>query len=155
MAEIHPRIRRIRRISVSVFVALAIASIPIAMHIKETRSQPELWLTLLGAVLMMVLISLFALETAAAPIPEPAYTPEDEEELVEPEELPPIPVETIIDQPPSHWLGPTDLSEQDTELDPERFEPRMNNPDGPMLVVPNPALNDPSSATDPECEPES
>ena len=152
MAEIHPRIRRIRRISVSVFLTLAIASVPIAMHIKETRPQPELWLTLLGAVLMMVLISLFALETAAAPIPEPTYPMEEEE----PDEAPePEPMEPTIGQPPSKWLGPTDLSEQDTELDPERFEARTSNPDGPMLVVPNPSLVEAQDSSEPPCEPES
>jgi hypothetical protein len=139
MAEVHPRIRRIRRIGVGVFLTVALACVPIALHIKNTRADPELWLTLLGAVLLMVLISLFALETAAAPIPEPRIPVDDADTALDAEEA--AATEALE---PAH-ISVTDftgksLAEQDTELDPERHANAAANPDGPLLVVPNPAL---------------
>jgi len=166
MADLHPRIRRVRRIGVVVFLTLAVASVPIALHIKENRATPELWLTLLGAVLLMVLISLFALETAAAPIPEPTYALEadaagDDEDNVEEDEAedeaedeegqadaPPQ-----VEMPaPGIQINPSvsDLSDQETELDPARHEGSSANPDGPVLVVPNPALIHTGSSEDNE-----
>ena len=71
MGELDPRIEKVRRIGVGVFVALAVASIPIGIHIVKTYESPELWLTLLGAVFMLLLICLYALETALLPIPKP------------------------------------------------------------------------------------
>ena len=71
MAELDPRIEKVRRIGIGVFVALAVAAIPIGVHIVKTYESPELWLTLLGAVFMLPLICLYALETALLPIPKP------------------------------------------------------------------------------------
>jgi hypothetical protein len=134
MAEIDPKVRRIRRIGVAGFLAAVAVSVPLGMHIHETSSSPELGLTLLGAVLLLVLISLFALETAAAPIPEPRYTEEDaagidldQTEMIAPE----IRQTEVVEPDP-------DLAELATEMNLEDHRP--SNPDGPMLVVPNPAL---------------
>ena len=156
MAEIHPRIRRIRRIGVVVFLTLAVASIPIALHIKENRATPELWLTLLGAVLLMVLISLFALETAAAPIPEPTYPmeedptgEEEDEEYEEAQAEAPPPVDMPVPAIQIDLSG-SDLAEQETELDPARHAGPSANPDGPVLVVPNPAMVHTGSSEDTE-----
>ena len=72
MGDLDPRIEKVRRIGIGVFVALAVAAIPIGIHIVKTYDSPELWLTLLGAVFMLLLICLYALETALLPIPKPA-----------------------------------------------------------------------------------
>ena len=93
MSEVDPRIRRVRRIGMGVFIALSMAAIPIGFHLVQTRPSPELWLTLLGAVLMFVLISLFALETALSPIPPPMYATEDEGEAEGPNAEPETPGE--------------------------------------------------------------
>ena len=92
MGELDPRIEKVRRIGVGVFVALAVASIPIGIHIVKTYDSPELWLTLLGAVFMLLLICLYALETALTPIPKPkpmtpfSIDPDAATELNEPDE---------------------------------------------------------------------
>jgi hypothetical protein len=144
MSEIHPRIRRIRRFGVLVFLALTVASIPIGIHIKATRAQPELWLTLLGAVLIMVLISLFALETAAAPIPEIRPLPQVREVPVEA-----VTESTEVQSTMAPESRPSDLAEQATELDPIRGRLAPSNPDSPILV-PGPVLVHPRIEPDPE-----
>ncbi len=98
MGDLDPRIEKVRRIGIGVFVALAVAAIPIGIHIVKTYDSPELWLTLLGAVFMLLLICLYALETALLPIPKSAaptpssidpdavtelHEPEDDEERTE------------------------------------------------------------------------
>ena len=60
MGDLDPRIEKVRRIGIGVFVTLAVASIPIGIHIVKTYDSPELWLTLLGAVFMLLLICLYA-----------------------------------------------------------------------------------------------
>ena len=93
MGDLDPRIEKVRRVGIGVFVALSIAAIPIGIHIVRTYDSPELWLTLLGAVFMLVLICLYALETALAPIPKAkshapfVIGPEDDTILEEPEEV--------------------------------------------------------------------
>jgi len=90
MGEPDPRLKKVRKTGVGVFVVVAVATIPIAVHIIRTRESPEMWLTLLGAVLMLVLICLYALETALRPIPEPrTVTPPS----VDPD------ADTILDEP--------------------------------------------------------
>jgi len=149
---------------------LAIISVPLGVHIIETRTSPELWLSLLGAVFMMVLICLYALETALAPIPErklrtPIIPSQHETVMQE---------KTVIDEPPeveykTEMIEPEvfihDASGEDGEVvslvEVEEFpthppfatgaEPDMadqiteqagpsQNPDGPVLTVPNTAL---------------
>jgi len=147
MAEIDPRVRRIRRIGVGVFLAMAAGAVPLGLHIKQRWESPELGLTLLGAVLLLVLISLFALETAVTPIPEPLYTAEDAAgldldptELVAPEEG-----HTVLDGQEAMQ----EMSEMETEMEVEAAteteteiddEAPTANPDGPVMIVPNPAL---------------
>ena len=173
MADLDPRIRRVRRIGIGVIIALAVVTVPIGVHIIQTRQSPGLWLALLGGVFMMVLICLYALETALAPIPErqfktPVTIPPEETiiqdntvidappesaaatEMIEPEVcfsdpegedaevVSLVEVEEFPTHPPFSASTPTDLAEQDTELDPDR--PRISNPDGPLLTVPNSAL---------------
>jgi hypothetical protein len=128
MPEIDPRVLRIRQIGVVVFLVAAGVSVPLGIHITRTSRTPELGLTLLGAVLLLVLISLFALETAMTRIPEPRYTQADADgrdldptefieaeqhltELLEPE---PHPTE-LVEPGPALALAETRLS--DTELD--------------------------------------
>jgi hypothetical protein len=90
MGEPDPRLKKVRKTGVGVFVVVAVATIPIAIHIIRTRESPEIWLTLLGAVLMLVLICLYALETALSPIPKPrTVTPPS----VDPD------ADTILDEP--------------------------------------------------------
>ena len=92
MGDLDPRIEKVRRVGIGVFIALSIAAIPIGIHIVRTYESPELWLTLLGAVFMLVLICLYALETALAPIPKAkshapfVIGPEDDTVLEEPDE---------------------------------------------------------------------
>lgn len=110
MAETDPRIRKLRRVGVGVLIGLAVVSVPLGVHIIETRPSPELWLSLLGAVFMMVLICLYALETALAPIPErkirtPIIPSQHETVMQE---------RTVVDEPPE--------VEQATEMiEPEVF----------------------------------
>ena len=185
MAELDPRIQRVRRIGIGVFIALAVLAVPIAIHIIQTRGSPELWLSLLGAVFMMVLICLYALETALSPIPDRKFkTPQviashedtviqDETLLDEAPEIDAAPeiyaatemiepalgpeldgststevaslveVEEVPTHPPFSGVLGTDLSDQATELDPDRA--RMKNPDGPVMTVPNPSLRNADS----------
>jgi hypothetical protein len=97
MAKLDQRIQKVRRIGISVFIVLAVAAIPIAVHIIETRESPDLWLTLLGAVFMMILISLYALETALAPMPDRRIaTPV----TVDPHQETVVQDETLFDEPP-------------------------------------------------------
>jgi hypothetical protein len=97
MEQLDPRIKKIRSIGIGIFIALSVAAVPIAVHIIKTRSSPELWLTLLGAVFMMVLICLYALETALAPIPQQrTTTPLTASRPVETV----IQNETLLDEPP-------------------------------------------------------
>lgn len=120
MPEIDPRVLRIRQIGVVVFLVAAGVSVPLGMHITRTSRTPELGLTLLGAVLLLVLISLFSLETAMTRIPEPRYTEADVEgpdldptEFHEPE---PHPTE-LVEPGPALAMAETRLS--DTELNEE------------------------------------
>ena len=70
MAEIDPRVRRIRRIGVGIFLAAAVVAVPLGMHIQSTWRSPELGLTLLGAVLLLVLaIYMFLLDTSSTTTP--------------------------------------------------------------------------------------
>jgi hypothetical protein len=149
MGDLDPRTLKVRRIGVGVFLTLTVACVPIGIHLMQTREKPELWLTLLGAVLMLVLISLYALETAIAPIPEPMYESTDNE--VDPE------AKTVMDEPedaednepglatlveavedPTH--PPFDLTkplaEQATRInEPEATNEITENPDAPLLIV--------------------
>jgi hypothetical protein len=118
MPEIDPRVLRIRQVGVVVFLVAAGVSVPLGMHINRTSRTPELGLTLLGAVLLLVLISLFALETAMTRIPEPQYTKADAEgldldptEFIEAEQDP----TELVEPGPALALAETRLS--DTELD--------------------------------------
>lgn len=147
MGEIDPRTLKVRRIGIGVFLTLTVACIPIGIHLMQTRERPELWLTLLGAVLMLVLISLYALETAIAPIPEPMY--ESTKNTVDPD------AKTVMDEPdvasegnpalatlvevvedPTH--PPFDLSkplaEQATYI--HAANEVTENPEAPMMTVP-------------------
>ncbi len=139
MAEIDPRVRRIRRIGVGVFLAASALSVPVGLHIHRTSAAPELGLTLLGAVLLLVLIGLFALETAVTPIPEPRYTDQDAQgKDLDPTELSehsahltevaevPRPIQDV----PMPALATELIEEGVTSMDRE----------GPMLVVPHPSL---------------
>ena len=178
MAELDPRIRRVRRIGIGVVIALALVSVPMGVHIIQTRETPGLWLALLGGVFMMTLICLYALETALSPIPKrrfetPVTIPPEETVIQEetiinapPEGLSPtemiepevcfsdpagedaevvslVEVEEFPTHPPFSDTIMSDLSEQDTELDPQRA--RAKNPDGPLLTVPNSALRNAES----------
>ena len=116
MADLDPRIQKVRRIGISVFIVLAVAAIPIAIHIIETRESPDLWLTLLGAVFMMVLISLYALETALAPIPE-RTTPTPI--TIDPHQETVVQDETLLDEPPE-VLAKTEMMEPSLGPLPER-----------------------------------
>jgi len=173
MADLDPRIRRVRRIGIGVVIALAVASVPIGVHIIQNRQSPGLWLALLGGVFMMVLICLYALETALSPIPKrqintPVTIPPDETviqndtfidkppeglsptEMIEPEVcfhdpegedaevVSLVEVEEVHTHPPYSTHPNPDLSEQDTELDPDRGH--AQNPDGPVLTVPSSTL---------------
>ena len=133
MGELDPRIEKVRRVGIGVFIALSIAAIPIGIHIVRSYDSPELWLTLLGAVFMLVLICLYALETALAPIPKPkthapfVVSPEDETHLDESED------ETISDESedetfsdedepaPIHIQRPS-YEEKNTEFEEPRVE---------------------------------
>jgi hypothetical protein len=148
MGELDPRTKKVRRIGVGVFLTLAVACIPIGVHLVQTRGSPHLWLTLLGAVLMLVLISLYALETAIAPIPEPMYAPAgDDTAMDEPGEASGdgamlVEVEEVATHPPF------DRPEDQPGLDyPHDRKEHTENPDAPVLVVPPQTLG--SSAEDP------
>jgi len=153
MAEVHPKVRRIRTIGVAVFLAMASLSVPLGMHIHRTWPSPELGLTLLGAVLLLVLIALFSLETVVTPIPEPQYTEEDalgadlDETVMHDPDVPIVAPTQIVEPPsdtpmaaPTEMLepAPESMSNLATELD--LSQQITANPDAPMLVVPNPAL---------------
>ena len=168
MGDLDPRVEKVRRIGIGVFVALSIAAIPIGIHIVKTYESPELWLTLLGAVFMLVLICLYALETALAPIPKAqSHAPftvdpdadtileesdeleEEHTEFHEPsigsKEFPSdhqvavlVEVEEVPTHPPFQSLNPGNLEDQVTELDPDREH--LRNPDAPILTVPNAAF---------------
>ena len=122
---------------------------------------------------MMVLICLYALETALSPIPKrqintPVTIPSDDTiiqnetlidtppeglsatEMIEPEVcfhdpdgedaevVSLVEVEEVPTHPPYSAHPNPDLSEQDTELDPDRAH--AQNPDGPVLTVPSSTL---------------
>lgn len=139
MSEIDPRVRRIRRMGVGVFLGASALAVPVGLHIHRTSATPELGLTLLGAVLLLVLIALFALETAVTPIPEPRYTAEDAEgkdlDPTECSEESAHLTEVIV---PSQPAVDTPLTELATELISQE-SPGLNR-DGPMLTVPHPSL---------------
>ena len=125
MAQIDPRIQKVRRIGIGVFVVLAVAAIPIAVHIIQTRESPELWLTLLGAVFMMVLICLYALETALSPIPQgristPAGIDPNQETMIQGatllEEPPEVFAKTEMMEPSVGPLGTADPSAEGASL---------------------------------------
>ncbi len=132
MAEIDSRVRQIRRIGVGVFLSMAALSVPLGIHIHKSWRSPELGLTLLGAVLLLVLISLFALETAVTRIPAPRYTETDDQE---PDDQEPDDQEPEKMPPDAEDDGGMDMAEQATELD--LSQQTTENPDGPVLVVPN------------------
>jgi len=169
MADIDPRIEKVRRFGIGVFLALSIAAVPIAIHIVRTYESPELWLTLLGAVFMLVLICLYALETALAPIPKATQTTpmavdpdadtimeepdEDEEErtefhepalspepAIEPKEESAILVE--VEEVPTHPpFGANNGPDlADQATELDPDRAHLRNPDAPMLTVPNSAL---------------
>ena len=168
MGDLDPRVEKVRRIGIGVFIALSIAAIPIGIHIVKTYESPELWLTLLGAVFMLVLICLYALETALSPIPkakshapftvdpdadtmleEPEEGEEEHTEFHEPSIAPEeqasshqvavlVEVEEVPTHPPFQSTSPGNLEDQATELDPDRAH--LRNPDAPILTVPNAAL---------------
>jgi hypothetical protein len=140
MAEIDDRVRRVRRVGVVLFLAMAALAVPLGLHIKRTWPSPELGLTLLGAVLLLVLICLFAMETAVTRIPEPMTTGEDAEGRdLDPTELMEPVSPTTISAPPTTLDAPEPpMADLATELD--LSQQMTANPDGPMLVVPNPAL---------------
>ena len=178
MAETDPRIRKLRRVGVGVLIGLAVISVPLGVHIIETRASPELWLSLLGAVFMMVLICLYALETALAPIPErkirTPIIPSAHETIMQ--------EQTVIDEPPeveqkTEMIEPEvfihDVSGEDQEVvslveveeipthPPFSTTPQpdmadqvteqtgpMQNPDGPVLTVPHTALRSSNVATE-------
>ena len=141
-----------------------------------TSSRPglaQLWLSLLGAVFMMVLICLYALETALAPFPErklrTPIIPSQHETIMQ--------EQTVIDEPPeveqkTEMIEPEvfihDTSGEDNEVVslveveeipthppfPIGTEPDLaemvteqngptQNPDGPVLTVPSTALRRP------------
>ena len=127
MSTPDPRIQKLRKAGVAVLIGLAVVAVPIGVHIIETRDNPELWLSLLGAVFMMVLICLYALETALAPIPErriPTPVVPSSHPTVVPEETlihePSVALQdTTLDEPPAKALT-TEM--RDTEMDePEAF----------------------------------
>ena len=179
MGDLDPRIEKVRRIGIGVFVTLAVASIPIGIHIVKTYDSPELWLTLLGAVFMLLLICLYALETAVTPIPKPrsptpftidpdAATelnePDDDEEQTEYHEPTAsisetedadesailVEVEEFPTHPPFNTKSPGPLEDQSTELDPDRAH--LRNPDAPIMTVPSPALRAVDNAVDEDGE---
>jgi hypothetical protein len=161
MGEPDPQLKKMRKTGVGVFVVVAVATIPIAIHIIRTRESPEIWLTLLGAVLMLVLICLYALETALRPIPKPRTVtppsvdpdadtildePADAGEANEPQPGPSLTPDFDSHEPlvqegaslveaeevPTH--PPFDIDGTDAERE------RSTNPDGPILTMPSPAL---------------
>ena len=178
MADTDPRIRKLRRAGVGVLIGLAVVSVPLGVHIIETRASPELWLSLLGAVFMMVLICLYALETALAPIPKrklrTPIIPSQHETIMQ--------EQTVIDEPPeveqkTEMIEPEvfihDTSGEDSEVvslveveeipthppfqsgtEPDLAEMvteqngPTQNPDGPVLTVPSTALRNPGLATE-------
>ena len=111
MGDIDPRIAKVRRYGVGVFLALAVAAVPIAIHIVRTYESPELWLTLLGAVFMLVLICLYALETALAPIPKAVQTTPL---TVDPDAA------TILDEPDDDIEEQTQFHEPAVHVDPHQ-----------------------------------
>ena len=167
MGELDPRLKKVRKTGAGVFVVIAVATIPIAIYIMRTRESPEIWLTLLGAVLMLVLICLYALETAMSPIPKPR--------MVTPPAVDPD-AETILDEPADDVEGTEGTEaidpQSEVELQPgpsltpefDNHEPLIQegaslveaeevpthppfdttehehstNPDGPMLTMSNP-----------------
>ena len=169
MGDLDPRIEKVRRYGVGVFLALSIAAVPIAIHIVRSYESPELWLTLLGAVFMLVLICLYALETALAPIPkatqptpmavdpdadtvmeEPDDDMDERTEFHEPAVQPAPPVEESnesailveVEEVPTH---PPFASNASTDLADQATEldpdrAHLRNPDAPLLTVPNSAL---------------
>ena len=56
MADLDPRIRRVRRIGIGVVIALAVASVPIGVHIIQNRQSPGLWLAKLGGMRVLELV---------------------------------------------------------------------------------------------------
>ena len=131
MGDLDPRTLKVRRIGVGVFLTLTVACVPIGIHLMQTRERPELWLTLLGAVLMLVLISLYALETAIAPIPEPMYDPADHE--ADPDS------ETVMDEPASTNSNPELATLVEAVEDPTHPPFDLNTPLAEQATVINPA----------------
>jgi len=177
MGDLDPRIEKVRRIGVGVFVALSIAAIPIGIHIVKTYESPELWLTLLGAVFMLLLICLYALETALTPIPKAkshapfSVDPEAETLLEEPDDDEEehtefhepaiveegedakavlVEVEEVPTHPPFQFQSPGQLEDQATELDPDRAH--LRNPDAPIMTVPNSSLREAANTGDEDGE---
>ncbi len=169
MGDIDPRIAKVRRYGVGVFLALAVAAVPIAIHIVRTYESPELWLTLLGAVFMLVLICLYALETALAPIPKSTHTtpltvdPDAVTTLDEPDDdleeqtqfhepslqaEPPsasddeAAVLVEVEEVPTHppFGAQGSLDLADQATELDPERSHLRNPDAPMLTVPNMAI---------------
>ena len=129
MGEPDPQVKKRRRTGVRVFTVIAVACIPIAVHIIQTRESPAFWLTLLGAVLMLVLICLYALETALSPIPEPrTFAPPP----VDPD------AETLLDEPEDN----VEVTEGTEAIDPPESVP-----------MPPPSRETPDHASGPSLTP--
>lgn len=110
MGEPDPQVEKRRRTGVRVFAVVAVACIPVAVHIIQTRESPAFWLTLLGAVLMLVIICLYALETALSPIPKPrSFAPPP----VDPD------ADTLLDEPEDKL----EITEGTEAIDPPRSAP--------------------------------
>jgi len=144
----------------------------------KTYESPELWLTLLGAVFMLVLICLYALETALTPIPkatqatpltvdpdadtileEPDEEAEERTEFHEPSIAPVIKEEPTdeaailveVEEVPTHppFVAGITADLADQATELDPDRSHLRNPDAPMLTVPNAAFrNDEESLLD-------
>ena len=169
MGDLDPRIEKVRRVGIGVFVALSIAAIPIGIHIVKTYESPELWLTLLGAVFMLLLICLYALETALAPIPKAkphtpfVVDPEDDTVLEEPDEpedeehtefhepsigesverpQPEAAILVEVEEVPTHPpFKPGSVGAlEDQATELDPDRAHLRNPDAPIMTMPNSLL---------------
>jgi hypothetical protein len=184
MGELDPRIEKVRRFGIGVFLALSVAAIPIAIHIVKTYESPELWLTLLGAVFMLVLICLYALETALMPIPkgtqvtpltvdpdadtileEPDDDIEEHTEFHEPTLAPSVDKQEEVDEAailveveevPTHppFAAGITADLADQATELDPDRSHLRNPDAPMLTLPSAALRNDNESPDDENESE-
>jgi hypothetical protein len=183
MGELDPRIEKVRRFGIGVFLALSVAAIPIAIHIVKTYESPELWLTLLGAVFMLVLICLYALETALTPIPkatqatplavdpdadtileEPNDNVEERTEFHEPSLTPEVDdtpsdedaLLVEVEEFPTHppFMSGITADLADQVTELDPDRSHLRNPDAPMLTLPSAALRSEEESQDGENDPE-